>query len=212
MKSKSKKSKSKKKKRTPKSYGILNQKIDGSSIKLFHYVTTARKKYGLRYLNDPNNILEGKIHLNELTKNNPLGISLTFVNLSDSPIAIQYLMNGQWITPPHNSKGKDKYSWDNILPSHKFPKTDFHSIKQLTAYHGVSWQIIYKDTHYEIKHINMIEPKDSNNNKHIVFITDNKDKRFNKLTANEIEEFIKYQVSEGMKINKQVGYSSWNTN
>tara|TARA_B100001248_G_C27391660_1_gene462757 strand:+ start:1296 stop:1904 length:609 start_codon:yes stop_codon:yes gene_type:complete len=172
---------------------------------LDQYATTVRKKYGLKYKNNKGNIQSGLEHLMEMSHNNPLGISLMFVNLSDTKITVQYKLRGEWVCPTHNMKGKDKIPWSNIKPSLKFPLTDYHSIKQITAYLNTNWRILYDNKILEFD----IKPhKDKKNNKHIFIFSKSKIK----VTLKKLEDFIVHQINESDKINISDGYDvSWNS-
>lgn len=52
--------------------------------------------------------------------------------------------NGEWTTPEPGA-GKDKYLWSDVPGSNKFPKTDYTSIKQLTAHFDTQWRIVYDE-------------------------------------------------------------------
>ena len=172
---------------------------------LDQYATTVRKKYGLKYKKDKNNIQSGLEHLMEMTHNNPLGISLMLLNLSDTEITIQYKSGEEWVCPKHNMKGKDKIPWFNIKPSLKFPLTDYHSIKQITAYLDTNWRILYDNN---ILEFSIKAHKEKENNKHIFIFS----KKKIKVTPKKLEDFIIHQINESDKINNLDGYDvSWNS-
>ena len=157
-----------------------------------------RKEYGMKLKDDLENIKLGTDHLMEITNNNLNSLSLVFVNLSDVPITIQYKSGLNWITPPNHMEGKDKYSWTDIKPSNKFPKTDYHSTKQITSYLNSVWRILYKDKVYTFK---IISSKNKMNNKHIYFFSNKK----HKITRKLVEDFLVYQIEEGNKLNLRDG-------
>lgn len=202
---------SKKKTKQTKQRNIKSNKLLVQNVRthdnyyLDHYATTVRKKYGLKYIKDKNNIQSGLDHLMDLTHNNPLSISLTLVNLSDTEITVQHESGDDWICPKHNMKGKDKMPWSNIKSSSGFPKTDYHSIKQITAYLNTNWRILYGNN---VLHFNIKPHKDHKNNKHIFIFSKNKVN----VTLKKIEDFIIHQISEADKVNISDGLNvSWNS-
>jgi len=201
------KSKRKKNKTTKKRIKInkfLVQSIHNDYY-LDQYATTVRKQYGLKYIKNKKNIQSGLDHLMEITHNNPQGISLMFINLSDTEITIQYKSEGNWICPKHNMKGKDKIPWFNIKPSSNFPLTDYYSIKQITAYLDTNWRILYDNN---ILEFNIKPHKYRENNKHIFIFS----KKKIKVTPKKIEDFIIHQIKESDNVNISDGYDvSWNS-
>ena len=199
-----------KKKTRKNNLAYLDNKKVVNNLFLYTYITNVRKEYGLRKINNKTNIQEGLQHLNEQTRNNPKGISLTIVNMSDSEIDIQYKDSfNNWINPKINEKGKDKFSWDNIQKNKKFPKIPLPSIRQITAYVDNSWKILYKDTSFEFT---LELPKKSGLlNKYILFFTNKKDKRLEKVTKSQLETFIKNHIEQTSKVNIDDGLKAkWN--
>ena len=193
-----------KKKTRKNNLAYLDNKKVVNNLFLYTYITNVRKEYGLRKINNKTNIQEGLQHLNEQTRNNPKGISLTIVNMSDSEINVQYKDSfNNWINPKINEKGKDKFSWDNIQENKKFPKIPLPSIRQITAYVDKIWRILYKDTSFEF----LLElPKKSGIlNKYILFFTNKKDKRLEKVTKSQLETFIKNHIEQTSKVNIEDG-------
>ena len=187
--------KNKTKQRNIKSNKLLVQNIrNNDNYFLDQYCTTVRRKYGLKYIKDKNNIQSGLYHLMDLTHNNPLSISLTLVNLSDTELNVQHESGSDWIFPKHNMKGKDKIPWSNIKPSSGFPKTNYHSIKQITSYLNTNWRILYGNN---VLYFNIKPHKDHKNNKHIFIFSKNKVK----VTLKKLEDFIIHQISKADKVN-----------
>jgi hypothetical protein len=153
-----------------------------------------RKEYGMKLKDDSGNIKMGNDHLMEITNNNPDSLSLIFVNLSDVPITIQYKSGLDWVSPTNHSRGKDKYAWSDIKSSNQFPKTDYHSTKQITGYLYSEWRILYKDKVYLFK---LTPSKNKKNNKHIYFFSNKK----RKINRKSLEDFLVYQIEEGNKLN-----------
>ena len=208
MKKHSKKKKYTQKRKIKKSNLIQNIKTK-DNYHLNHYATTVRKKYGIKLKNNKENIKEGLSHLMELTNNNPQGIGLTFVNISDIPITIQFKSNEEWVTPKHNSRGKDKISWKDIKPSSKFPYTYYNSIKQITGYLNSLWRILYLDKEliFNLLPDNKENNKVNNNNHVILFSKNNIN-----MNENKIEKFFIHRIKESDKININDGLSvSWNS-
>tara|TARA_B000000532_G_C18858337_1_gene402863 strand:- start:417 stop:1031 length:615 start_codon:yes stop_codon:yes gene_type:complete len=203
MKKHSKKKKYTQKRKIKKSNLVQKIKTD-DNYHLNHYSTTIRKKYGLKLKNNKENIKEGLSHLMELTNNNPQGIGLTFVNLSDIPITIQFKNNEDWVTPKHNSKGKDKIPWRDIKPCLSFPYTDYNSIKQITGYLNSLWRILYLDKELVF---NLLSDNPVNNNHVIIFSKNNIN-----MNENKLEKFFIHRIKESDKININDGFSvSWNS-
>ena len=177
-----------------------------------HYVTTVREVYGIKELRKKWNIESGLQHLREVSRYQPSGISFTIANLSSKDITVQYMHNGEWTTPEPGS-GKDKYLWSDVPGSNKFPKTDYPSIKQLTAHFDTQWRIVYdEDGVRKIFHFTLIRPKNESFNKHIVFFTDNKKIRISDVSEKQLETFIVNQVNAGKKLNIEAGLrASWAT-
>tara|TARA_B100000035_G_C21017600_1_gene562654 strand:- start:727 stop:1347 length:621 start_codon:yes stop_codon:yes gene_type:complete len=169
-----------------------------------HCATTVRKKYGIKLKNNKENIKEGLSHLMKLTNNNSQGIGLTFVNLSDIPITVQFKNNEEWVTPKHNSKGKDKIPWSNIKPCLSFPYTDYNSIKQITGYLNSLWRILYMDKELIFK---LLSDNIVNNN-HVILFTKN---NIN-INEDKLERFFIHRIKESDKVNNEDGFSvSWNS-
>ena len=193
-----------KKKTRKNNLAYLDNKKVVNNLFLYTYITNVRKDYGLRKMNNKTNIQEGLQHLNEQTRNNPKGISLTIVNMSDSEIDIQYKDSfNNWIYPKINEKGKDKFPWVNIQKNKKFPKIPLPSIRQITAYVDNSWKILYKDASFEFT---LELPKKSGLlNKYILFFTNKKDKRLEKVTKSQLETFITNHIAQTSKVNIEDG-------
>lgn len=193
-----------KKKTRKNNLAYLDNKKVVNNLFLYTYITNVRKDYGLRKINNKRNIQEGLQHLNEQTRNNPKGISLTIVNMSDSDIDVHYKDSfNNWVNPKINEKGKDKFSWDNIQKNKKFPKIPLPSIRQITAYINNSWRILYKDQSFEFT---LELPKKSGIlNKYILFFTNKKDKRLEKVTKSQLETFIKYHIEQTSQVNIEDG-------
>ena len=193
-----------KKKTRKNNLAYLDNKKVVNNLFLYTYITNVRKDYGLRKMNNKTNIQEGLQHLNEQTRNNPNGISLTIVNMSDSEINVQYKDSfNNWINPKINEKGKDKFSWDSIQKNKKFPKIPLPSIRQITAYVNNNWRILYKDASFEFT---LESPKKSGIlNKYILFFTNKKDKRLEKVTKSQLETFIKNHIEQTSKVNIEDG-------
>ena len=124
--------------------------------------------------------------------------------MSDSEINVQYKDSfNNWINPKINEKGKDKFSWVNIQKNKKFPKIPLPSIRQITAYVNNNWRILYKDTSFEFL---LESPKKSGIlNKYILFFTNKKDKRLEKVTKSQLETFIKNHIEQTSKVNIEDG-------
>lgn len=193
-----------KKKTRKNNLAYLDNKKAVDNLFLYTYITNVRKDYGLRKINNKKNIQEGLQHLNEQTRNNPKGISLTIVNMSDSDIDIQYKDSfNNWVNPKINTKGKDKFPWDNIQKNKKFPKIPLPTIRQITAYIDNTWRILYKDKSFEFT---LELPKKSGIlNKYILFFTNKKDKRLEKVTKSQLETFIKYHIEQTSQVNIEDG-------
>ena len=205
MKSKKRKSNKTKKKSIKRDKSLVQSIRTQDNYYLDQYATTVRKKYGLKYKNDKENIQNGLEHLMEITHNNPQGISLMFINLSNTEITIQYKTDEDWVCPTYNMKGKDKIPWFNIKSSRKFPLTDYHSIKQITAYLDTNWRILYDNNVLEF---NIKPHRDRENNKHIFIFS----KKKIKVTPKKLEDFVIHQINESDKVNISDGYDvSWNS-
>ena len=177
-----------------------------------HYVTTVREVYGIKDIRKKWNIESGLQHLSEVSRYQPSGISFTIANLSSKDITVQYMNNGEWTTPEPGS-GKDKYLWSSVPGSNKFPKTDYTSIKQLTAHFDTRWRIVYdEDNLQKVFHFTLVRPENESFNKHIVFFTDNKKVRISNVSEKQLETFIVNQVNAGKKLNIEAGLrASWAT-
>ena len=174
-----------------------NKSLKKDKYQLIKRAVPVRKEYGMKLKDNLENIKLGKEHLMEITNDNPDALSLLFVNLSDVPITIQYKSGEKWITPINHMRGKDKYPWTNIKPSKEFPKTDYHSTKQITGYLNSILRILYKDKVYKFK----LKPsKNKKNNKHIYIFSHNNHEKY-KINRKSLEDFLVYQIEEGNKLN-----------
>ena len=174
------------------------KKLKKDKYHLIKRTVPVRKEYGMKLKDNLENIKLGTDHLMEITNNNPDSLSLLFVNLSDVPITIQYKSGLNWNTPTNHNRGKDKYAWTDIRPSNVFPKTDYHSTKQITGYLYSEWRILYKDKIYTFK---LTPSKNKKNNKHIYFFSNKK----YKITRKLLEDFLVYQIEEGNNLNIRDG-------